>query len=149
MPGEIYAYTFTEGALPGGATLATAVGGVLVPHRPMMPGAFRGGGADVQALSSPDPQVNAANAVMARRRVRTWPGGSPVVRLTLVTLNTRGVVAATGSFRAPGFRRRVALVAVPRPGARQLAGSSRGAAVERRLDHGEDGAMDRRGDQDL
>jgi hypothetical protein len=35
----------------------------------MMPAAFRCG-ADVQALSSPDPQVNAANAVMARRRVR-------------------------------------------------------------------------------
>jgi hypothetical protein len=75
MPGEIYAYTFSEGALPGGAlpggaTFATAAGGVLVPHRPMLPAAFRCG-ADVQALSSPDPQVNAANAVMARRRVRT------------------------------------------------------------------------------
>jgi hypothetical protein len=35
----------------------------------MTTAAFRCG-ADVQALSSPDPQVNAANAVMARRRVR-------------------------------------------------------------------------------
>jgi hypothetical protein len=75
MPGEICAYTFSEGALPGGAlpggaTLATAAGGVLVPHRPVMPAAFRCG-ADVQALSSPDPQVNAANAVMTRLRVRT------------------------------------------------------------------------------
>jgi hypothetical protein len=74
IPGEIYAYTFTGGALPGGAlpggaTFATAAGGVLVPHRPMTTAAFRCG-ADVQALSSPDPQVNAANAVMARRRVR-------------------------------------------------------------------------------
>jgi hypothetical protein len=75
MPGEIYAYTFSGGALPGGAlpggaTLATAAGGVLVPHRPMAAAAFRGG-ADVQALSSPDPQVSAANVVRARRRVRT------------------------------------------------------------------------------
>ena len=70
----MYAYTFGEGALPGGAlpggaTLAAAAGGVLVPHRPTTAAAFRGG-ADEQALSSPDPQVNAANAVMARRRVR-------------------------------------------------------------------------------
>ena len=114
----------------------------------MAAAAFRRG-ADVQALSSPDPQVSAANAVMARRRVRTWPGDAPVVRLTLVTLNTRGVVAATGSFRAPGFRRLVALVAFPRPGARQFAGSGGGAAVEHRLDHGEDGTLERRGDQDL
>ena len=75
MPGEIYAYTFSGGALPGGAlpggaTLATAAGGVLVPHRPMTTAAFRCG-ADVQALSSPDPQVSAANVVRARRRVRT------------------------------------------------------------------------------
>jgi hypothetical protein len=68
------AYTFTAGApaggaLAGGATFATAVGGVLVPHRPTVAAAFRCG-ADVQALSSPDPQVTAANAVMARRRVR-------------------------------------------------------------------------------
>ena len=75
MPGEIYAYTFSEGALPGGAlpggaTFATAAGGVLVPHRPTVAAAFRCG-ADVQALSSPDPQAIAANAVMARRRVRT------------------------------------------------------------------------------
>jgi hypothetical protein len=75
MPGEIYAYTFSEGALPGGAlpggaTLATAVGAVLVPHRPMVPAALRYG-ADVQALSSPDPQVSAANVVRARLRVRT------------------------------------------------------------------------------
>jgi hypothetical protein len=74
MPVEMYSYTFSEGALPGaalagGATFATAAGGVLVPHRPTLTAAFRGG-ADVQALSSPDPQVIAANAVMARRRVR-------------------------------------------------------------------------------
>jgi hypothetical protein len=74
MPGEIYAYTFSGGALPagtlaGGATLATAAGGVLVPRRPAMAAAVFFG-ADVQALSSPDPQVNAANAVMARLRVR-------------------------------------------------------------------------------
>jgi hypothetical protein len=74
-PGEMCAYTFTEGALPGGAlaggaTLATAVGGLPVPRRPTVAAAFRCG-ADVQALSSPDPQVTAANAVMARRRVRT------------------------------------------------------------------------------
>jgi hypothetical protein len=72
-PGEICAYTFTEGALaagalPGGGTCATAAVGV--PHRPTVAAAFRCG-ADVQALSSPDPQVTAANAVMARRRVRT------------------------------------------------------------------------------
>ena len=74
MPGEIYAYTFSDGALPGGAlpggaTLATAADGVLVPRRPAMAAAVFCG-ADVQALSSPDPQVNAANAVMARLRVR-------------------------------------------------------------------------------
>ena len=69
------AYTFTEGApaggaLTGGATFATAVGGLLVPHRPTVAAAFRCG-ADVQALSRPDPQVIAANAVMTRLRVRT------------------------------------------------------------------------------
>jgi hypothetical protein len=74
MPGEIYAYTFTGGALEGGAlaggaTLATAAVGLLVPHRPTVAAAFRCG-PDEQALSSPDPQVTAANAVMARRRVR-------------------------------------------------------------------------------
>jgi len=74
-PGEMCAYTFTEdalagGALLGGATFATAVGGLLAPHRPTVAAAFRCG-ADVHALSSPDPQVTAANAVMARRRVKT------------------------------------------------------------------------------
>jgi hypothetical protein len=37
----------------------------------------------------------------------------------------------------------------PGPGAGELAGSGRGAAVERGLHHREDGALERRGDQDL
>jgi hypothetical protein len=51
---------------------------VVAPHRPIvlivlivLAVACGRDGADVQALSSPDPQVTAANAVMARRRVRT------------------------------------------------------------------------------
>jgi hypothetical protein len=70
MPGAICAYTFSGGALVAGAALGRGVG-VLVTGRRTTPATACRRGADVQALTSPDPQVNAANAVMTRLRVRT------------------------------------------------------------------------------
>jgi hypothetical protein len=65
------AYTLTGGgALLAGAALARADGGGLVPGRCVTVGGDCRDGAELQALSSPDPQVTTAKVAMALLRVR-------------------------------------------------------------------------------